>query len=78
MSPDFNSHIHSLDLVFDRLLKSGMKLKPAKCNLFRRELKFFGHVVTADGIKCDTGKTEVIKEWKIPTIQLITFEVFLD
>lgn len=66
MSKDFDSHLTSIELVFRRLLDAGLKLKPKKCNLFKQELKFLGHIVSGEGIKCDPDKTNVIQEWKRP------------
>ena len=66
MSNDFNGHLKSMDLVFDRLLKSGVNLKPKKCALIKKELKFLGHLLLGDGSRCDPEKTNVITNWKQP------------
>jgi len=36
-----------LDLVFKRLHEFGLKVKPSKCVLFRTEIKFLRHLVSA-------------------------------
>lgn len=66
ISKDFDGHCKSVDLVFDRLMNSGLKLKPKKCKLFKRQLKFLGHLVTEEGIKCDPEKTQLIRDWEEP------------
>lgn len=48
-SPDFNSFLRHLEHVFQRLQEHGLKLQPAKCRLFRREVRYLGHVVSEQG-----------------------------
>ena len=42
---NFEEHHCRLMEVLQRFRKAGLKLKPAKCNFFRREVKFLGHVI---------------------------------
>ena len=65
-SPDFISHVDSLDCVFTKLYDSGLRLKPKKCRLFTKEVKFLGFLVTPKGIYTDPDKTKLIDEWPIP------------
>ena len=39
-----------------------MKLKPAKCHFFQKELKFLGHLVNNEGIKPDMDKVKEISK----------------
>ena len=52
-SKSFQDHINHLRKVFQRLREHGVKLKPKKCKLFRREVNFLGRVVSAEGYKLD-------------------------
>ena len=63
---DLEEQCKNLDLLFTRLAKHGLKLRPSKCKLFKRKIKFLGHEVSEDGIGYDTEKTEVIKSWPTP------------
>ena len=47
----FNDHLKNLEDVFTRLAKHGLKLKAGKCELFREEVNYLGHVVGRTGIK---------------------------
>ena len=39
-------HIHRLKTVFEKLRVAGLKLKPSKCDFFKKEIKYLGHVVS--------------------------------
>lgn len=56
-SIDLEAHFRDLETVFERLSKYGLKLKPWKCQLFQKQVKFLGHVVRSfsgprEGIQC--------------------------
>ncbi|KAJ7998494.1 hypothetical protein DPEC_G00205510 [Dallia pectoralis] len=65
-SKDFRSHCERLELVFGRLKRHGLKLKPSKCFLFRSEVKFLGHVISSEGIKVDSEKVSALEAWPVP------------
>ena len=44
-----------------------MKLKPSKCKLFRRRVKFLGHIVSEEGIETDPAQFESVVTWPVPT-----------
>ena len=52
-SKSFQDHIKHLRKVFQCLREHGVKLKPKKCKLFRREVNFLGREVSAEGYKLD-------------------------
>ena len=53
-------HLERLDAVFSKLDVCGLKLKPKKCNLFKREVVYSGHMVSLVGISIDPAQLEVI------------------
>ena len=57
----FSDHLSNLGCVFKRLRGAGLKLKPAKCHLCQKRVAFLGHIVSADGIATDPGKTAAVK-----------------
>ena len=59
-------HIDILRQVFERLRKAKLKLAPKKCFLFREEVKYLGHYVSAAGIRVDPKKVSAVKEYPIP------------
>ena len=46
---DFESALHSLELVLNRVAEYGLQLKSTKCNLFRTSVPFLGHIVGRAG-----------------------------
>lgn len=63
----FAEALQRLENIFERLRDANLKLKPSKCNLFQKSVKFLGHVVSEEGVQTDPDKTEAIKNWPIPT-----------
>lgn len=66
-SPDFATHVQHLEEVFERLWRHGLKLRPDKCKLFHREVKFLGHVVDQRGVRPDPEKISAVVDWPVPT-----------
>ena len=52
--------------VFEKLRKAGLELKPSKCNCFKEEIEFLGHVVSKEGIATNPSKVQAIQDWPIP------------
>ena len=53
---DAASHIERLEAVFQKLAKVGLKLKPSKCEFFRKRIKYLGHIVSEEGGSTDPQK----------------------
>ena len=43
----------------------GLKLKPSKCEFFKKSLTYLGHRILENGIETDNSKIKVIKEWPL-------------
>ena len=52
--------------VLERCRSHGVKLNPSKCVLRKTQVKFFGHVLTSDGVKADDDKLRAIREMTPP------------
>ena len=65
-SSTFEEGLERLEKVFIRFEEAGLKVKPSKCSLFRREVKFLGHIVSGAGVSTDPEKTKAIDEWPQP------------
>ena len=66
-SADFESHLERLETVLQKFRSAGLKLKPSKCELFQKQVKYLGHVVSASGVSADPDKVKAVHDWKRPT-----------
>ena len=66
---DLDDHLHNLKVVLQRLRQAGLKLYSNKCHFGQRQLTFFGHIVSKDGVATDPQKTGKVPIWKVPTCQ---------
>ena len=66
-SRTFEEHLSHLQSVLHAHLKAGLRIKPSKCDFFSNEVKYLGHLVTADGVKVIPEYINVIQEWPVPT-----------
>ena len=44
-------HLQHLETVFKRLQEAGLKLKESKCDFFRAQIHYLGHMLSAEGIQ---------------------------
>ena len=65
-SENFEDHLKRLDLVLSRISKAGLKLKPEKCQLLKREVTFLGHLVSEKGIQPNPDNIAKILSWPTP------------
>ena len=59
-------HIERLRGVFEKLTAADLRLKPSKCEFFKSQVKYLGHIVSKDGIETDPKKIEGIEKWPVP------------
>lgn len=65
-SIDEKSHKKHLRILFERLEKFGLKIKPTKCLLGVTQLEFLGHDITESGIKPTQERITVINQFECP------------
>lgn len=58
--------LERLEVLFQRLLKFGLKLKPSKCYFFQTKLSYLGYTVSENGIATDPEKVRAIKDFPKP------------
>lgn len=56
----FEEHVEALRRILQSLQKYGVKLRPTKCELFRKEVRYVGRLVSADGVRIDPKDLEAI------------------
>lgn len=65
-SPDFDTHIKHLRLLFERLKNFGIVINLEKCKFVAEEVVFLGHSVNAEGVKPVASKVEAIVNYSRP------------
>jgi hypothetical protein len=66
-SKNEEEHATHLRIVLTRLREHQLYAKFSKCAFWLEEIKFLGHVLSANGIAVDPSKVKDILEWKPPT-----------
>ena len=56
-------HLRIIEEIMQRLEKTGLKIRPDKCIMLQKKVKFLGHVMNKDGIKTSPKKTEAVANW---------------
>uniref|UniRef100_A0A914WMU4 RNA-directed DNA polymerase n=1 Tax=Plectus sambesii TaxID=2011161 RepID=A0A914WMU4_9BILA len=60
-------HIATLEQVLSRLQDAGLKCNREKCSFFKDEVKYLGHIISAEGKRPDPSKTSAILKMPAPT-----------
>ncbi len=63
----FKHQLECLERVFQRLMEANLKLSPGKCHLFRRQVKYLGHIISSSGVSTDPDKVRAVAEWPVPS-----------
>ena len=66
-SPDIETHLKHIRILFQRLREADLKLKDSKCNYFKTHVQYLGHLVSGKGIKPLPEKLESVKKMPAPT-----------
>ena len=65
-APTIDEMLDQIQLVFDRLKKFNLKIKPRKCQFFSTSVLFLGHVLLAKGMSANPEKVDKVKTWPVP------------
>ena len=71
-----DEHDKNLKAVMERAQETGVRFNPDKCQIARTELSFFGHTISATGLKPDPRKIEAIRNMD-PSTSLPDLQTFL-
>merc|ERR1711893_274924 len=65
-SKTLEEHLGHLKVVLERFKKSGLKLKPRKCELCRDKVEYLGHTVSPEGVGTKDDLIEKVQNWDTP------------
>lgn len=60
-------HDDRLNAVLKTFRDSGLKLNKAKCHFAKSQIQYFGHIISAEGMKPDPNKVKAITQMPSPT-----------
>ena len=49
-SPESETHLKHIEIVFQCVIKTGLKLKEIKCNLLKRHIQYLDHLISETDI----------------------------
>src|SRR4028118_1305308 len=62
----FDEHLEHIQQVLDRLKVHNIRPHPGKCHFCQKETNYLGHVISAEGVKVDSRKTDTIEKLSAP------------
>ena len=65
-SQDESQHVEHLEIVFSHLREAGLKMKRSKCDFFKSEIHYLGHLISPEGISPLPNKLDSIKHMPVP------------
>ena len=66
-SPDEETHLKHIKIIFKKLQEAQLKIKLEKCHFFKKHVQYLGHVVSAIGIQPMAEKLTAINNLAPPT-----------
>ena len=68
-SKTFNEHIETIQKLFEKLRHVNLVLQPEKCEFFKPEINYLGHIISSHGLRPDPEKLKAVKEFPTPSNQ---------
>ena len=65
-SQDELQHLEHVEIVFSCLWEAGLKMKCSKCDFFKSEIHYSGHLISPEGISPLPNKLDSIKHMLVP------------
>ena len=59
-------HLKHIEIIFQKLKAAGLKLKESKCNFFKKDIHYLGHLISKNGIYPLPEKLDTIRNMPKP------------
>ena len=59
-------HLKHIQIIFQKLIDAGLKLKESKCDFFKKEIYYFRHLISSEGIHPLLEKSDTIRNMPRP------------
>ena len=59
-------HLKHIKIIFQKLIAAGLKLKESKCDFFKKEIHYLGHLISSEGIHPLLEKLDTIHNMPRP------------
>ena len=61
-----HEHLKHIQIIFQKLIDAGLKLKESKCDFFKKEIHYLGHLISLEGIHPLPEKSDTIRNMPRP------------
>ena len=61
-----HEHLKHIKIIFQKLIDAGLKLKESKCDFFKKEIHYLGHLISSEGIHPLLEKLDTIHNMPRP------------
>ena len=61
-----HEHLKHIQIIFQKLIDAGLKLKESKCDFFKKEIHYLGHLISSEGIHPLLEKLDTIRNMPRP------------
>ena len=62
-----SQHLEHLEIIFSCLREAGLKMKCSKCDFFKSEIHYLGHLISPEGISPLPNKLDSIEHMPVPS-----------
>ena len=66
LSKNFEQHLSHFQMVFYKFRQANLRMNGKKWNFAVEQVKYLGHILSAESVAVDPGKTEIITNWQRP------------
>ena len=65
-SRTYEEHLEHIRQVLELLQRDQWQVKMSKCRFAQRQLRYLGHIISAEGVATDPEKIQAVVQWPSP------------